>query len=89
MSTTFENANVSFEYDFDKLKYKLTAHEKQSKKTRVDWAEGLISQLPSNHDGRNSWLLNYGVKEEACLMRSIKGLTFSNKTKSIKNINQL
>lgn len=38
----------------------LTPHEIQSGSTRVDWAEGLIRQLPETHDGRNSWLLNYG-----------------------------
>lgn len=38
----------------------LTPHEVQSGSTRVDWAEGLIRQLPETHDGRNSWLLNYG-----------------------------
>jgi hypothetical protein len=26
----------------------------------MKWAEGLIRQLPENHDGRNSWLLNHG-----------------------------
>ena len=26
----------------------------------ISWAEGLIRQLPTDHDGRNSWLLNYG-----------------------------
>lgn len=34
--------------------------EIQSGLDRVRWAEGLIRQLPENHDGRNSWLLNYG-----------------------------
>lgn len=38
----------------------LDPHEIQSGSTRVDWAEGLIKQLPEEHDGRNSWLLNYG-----------------------------
>jgi hypothetical protein len=38
----------------------LDPHEIQSGSTRVDWAEGLIKQLPADHDGRNSWLLNYG-----------------------------
>jgi len=38
----------------------LDPHEIQSGHTRVDWAEGLIRQLPEDHDGRNSWLLNYG-----------------------------
>lgn len=39
---------------------KLTPHEIQSNFDRVKFAEGLIRQLPENHDGRNTWLLNYG-----------------------------
>lgn len=27
----------------------------------IRWAEGLIRQLPATHEGRNSWLLNYGT----------------------------
>lgn len=38
----------------------LTPAEVQSGYDRVAWAEGLIRQLPEAHDGRNSWLLNYG-----------------------------
>jgi len=38
----------------------LTPAEIQSNHSRVNWAEGLIRQLPEDHDGRNSWLLNYG-----------------------------
>lgn len=38
----------------------LAPYEMQSNHSRVNWAEGLIRQLPENHDGRNSWLLNYG-----------------------------
>lgn len=45
------------------------AAELQSKSSRIKWAEGLILQLPYYHDGRNSWLLNYGTGEEAVLMR--------------------
>jgi hypothetical protein len=41
----------------------LTPAEIQSGLDRVHWAEGLIRQLPSNHDGRNSWLLNYGQRK--------------------------
>ncbi len=40
----------------------LTPFEVQSGLDRVRWAEGLIRQLPEDHDGRNSWLLNYGSK---------------------------
>ena len=49
---------------------KLNAAEIQSKQSRVNWAEGLIEQLPKDHDGRNSWLLNYGVEEEANALRA-------------------
>lgn len=38
----------------------LTPFEMQSNSSRVNWAEDLIRQLPEDHDGRNSWLLNYG-----------------------------
>lgn len=47
----------------------LTPAERQSGLSRVKWAEGLIQQLPSTHDGRNSWLLNYGVSPEADAIR--------------------
>jgi hypothetical protein len=30
----------------------------------MKWAEGLIRQLPENHDGRNSWLLNHGSESK-------------------------
>lgn len=42
---------------------RLTATEVLSGYDRVKWAEGLIRQLPETHDGRNSWLLNYGTSE--------------------------
>lgn len=38
----------------------LTPEEIQSGTSRVVWAQGLIEQLPINHEGRNSWLMNYG-----------------------------
>jgi hypothetical protein len=44
---------------------RLTPAEIQSGHDRVRWAEGLILQLPNTHDGRNSWLLNYGLSAEA------------------------
>ena len=34
------------------------------------WAQGLILQLPCTHEGRNSWLLNYGVGEESDWLRA-------------------
>lgn len=39
---------------------KLTKAEVSSGYTRVQWAEDLIRQLPETHEGRNSWLMNYG-----------------------------
>jgi hypothetical protein len=43
----------------------LTGAEVQSGLDRVRWAEGLIRQLPADHDGRNSWLENYGLPVDA------------------------
>lgn len=48
---------------------KLNAAEIQSGSDRVHRAEGLIAQLPKDHDGRNTWLLNYGQGEEAVALR--------------------
>lgn len=55
---------------------KLTPGEMQSGYSRQRWAEGLIEQLPSSHDGRNSWLMNYGVGETANKLREEHGLWF-------------
>lgn len=52
----------------------LTDAEKQSGLDRVRFAEGLISQLPRTHDGRNTWLMNYGVGDEAQSLRQRRGL---------------
>ena len=41
----------------------LTPVEIQSRLDRVRFAELLIKQLPADHEGRNTWLLNYGSKE--------------------------
>lgn len=51
---------------FNAPSIRLRPTEIQSGFDRVRWAEGLIRQLPADHDGRNSWLLNYaGEKHEA------------------------
>jgi len=70
-------------------KIKLTTAEIQSKSTRLDWAEGLILQLPENHQGRNSWLLNYGVGKCAREFRKNLNLRFNKKTRAceIKSYN--
>ena len=43
----------------------MTPHERQSGSDRQSYAESLIQQLPKDHDGRNTWLLNYGRSVEA------------------------
>ncbi len=68
-------------------KIKLNAQEIQSDYNRVSSAEGLIIQLPTDHDGRNTWLLNYGVGSEAKKFRKARGLKFKKKTLSCEIIN--
>lgn len=55
---------------------KLTPSEMQSGSSRQKFAEGLIAQLPLDHDGRNTWLMNYGVGEEAQQLRKSRHLPF-------------
>lgn len=47
----------------------LTEAEAQSGLNRVRGAEDLILQLSEEHEGRNTWLMNYGVGEEAYKIR--------------------
>jgi len=55
----------------DKTKFiLLTKAEIQSGYDRQKAAEGLILQLPEDHDVRNTWLLQYGVREEARALRA-------------------
>ena len=63
-------------------KIKLSKVEIQSGITRVDHAEKLILKLPEDHEGRNSWLLNYGKGEEAANRRRKRCLLFDKKTKN-------
>lgn len=53
-------------YAKSKLSIELAPAEIQSGVSRVKWAEDLIRQLPETHEGRNSWLLNYGTKSNEC-----------------------
>lgn len=55
---------------------KLTKAEIQSQHSRQRWAEGLIEQLPVGHDGRDSWLMNFGTGDEAKKLREVRGLWF-------------
>ncbi len=61
----------------------LTKAEIQSNYDRVKWAEGLILQLPAEHDGRNSWLLNYGRGDEAQAKRKARKLEFNEQSQAI------
>lgn len=54
----------------------LTKAEIQSGLDRQKWAELLILQMPADHDGRNSWLLNYGVGDEAQALRDERNIRF-------------
>lgn len=60
----------------------LNAAEMQSGLDRVRYAENLILQLPCDHDGRNTWLMNYGVGVEAEALRINRGLSFDKVTSS-------
>ena len=60
----------------------LNAHEIQSRFSRVRHAQGLIMQLDKNHDGRNTWLLNYGINEESIAKRKKRDLEFVENTQS-------
>lgn len=62
---------------------KITQSEIHSGMDRQAWAENLIRQLPANHDGRNSWLLNYGRGEEARNRRTQRDLTFNEESQAI------
>lgn len=61
---------------------KLNGAEIQSGLNRIKQAENLILQLPKEHKGRNTWLLNYGTGIEATTLRLQCGLTFDESTQS-------
>ena len=65
---------------------KLTGEELQSGSDRVKWAEGLILQLPNTHDGRNSWLLNYGTGDEAKTLRAKRDIKFEEDTRAAETV---
>lgn len=65
---------------------KLTRPEIQSATSRVREAELLIAQLPETHDGRNTWLLNYGTGPEAKDLRSRKGIAFDEETQAAETV---
>lgn len=66
--------------------YKPTPVEAQSGLNRIRHAEGLISQLPVDHDGRNTWLLNYGAGEEAKALRADRGIGWVRETEAAQTM---
>ena len=63
---------------------RLNNAEIQSGLDRVQYAESLIKQLPKDHDGRNTWLLNYGIGREAYLLREKIEIEWCYLTRSAK-----
>lgn len=45
--------------------------ELRSGYSRVAWADDLIRQLPEAHEGRNSWLMNYGRRYAPGTVRAV------------------
>ena len=66
----------------------LTSAETQSGSNRQRWAETLISKLPDSHDGRNSWLLNYGIGIEAMALRRARDIQFNDDTQAAELRNE-
>lgn len=60
-----------------------TRPEIQSGMDRQKWAENLILQLPIEHNGRNSWLLNYGRGEFAETLRKDRQLLFNEQSQAV------
>lgn len=65
-----------------KKKIKLNRAEIESGLNRVVSAEQLILKLPPESEGRNSWLLNFGVGDEAKALRDFQRVLFDRKTNS-------
>lgn len=64
------------------VKWQPTKAEVQSGYDRLKFAEGLIKQLPETHDGRNTWLLNYGRSEEAARKRLARNIQWDDATQA-------
>ena len=69
-------------------KIKLTKAEIQSGLNRQQHAELLILQMPKSHEGRNTWLLNYGIKEQAQLLRIKNNVKFDEKHQAAQTISK-
>ena len=67
---------------------KLTAAEIAVCCNRVELAEGLIEQLPLEHDGRQLWLMSYGVGTEAHALRKARGMGWDDETQAVDTLNR-
>lgn len=56
--------------------------DEDNTRDRLTDAEMLIMQLPNDHDGRNTWLLNFGQGLEARALRAHFALQFDDRTKA-------
>ena len=56
------------------LNFEPRTDETDGTRDRITDAEMLIMQLPNDHDGRNTWLLNYGTGIEAAALRARFGV---------------
>lgn len=65
---------------------KLNPAEIQSGLDRVRWAEGLIEKMSRCHEGRNSWLMNYGINSEAIGLRKERSIEWDAITRSAKTV---
>lgn len=76
-------AKLEEKFTLEKGKYiQLNGAEIQSGSNRQKYAELLIEQLPKKHEGRNTWLLNYGTGQEAKERRSSRNIKFISETQS-------
>jgi hypothetical protein len=57
--------------------------EASSGPTRQDWARDSSNKLPRDHEGRNSWPLNYGVGAEAERLRSERGVRLDQRSNAV------
>ena len=60
--------------------HKTLRDDENEKHNRLSYAETLVMQLPNDHDGRNTWLLNFGQGLEAESLRAYFAVPFNSDT---------
>ncbi len=66
---------------------KLSEAELQSGLDRVTHAELMIAQMPRDHGGANTWLLNYGKGTRGVDLRERHGVKFIEQTRCAETTN--